>query len=152
MNKEQLDEILRLVQKPSRYINCELNSHPADMEAGFSYCICFPDVYEIGASNLGHEILYHMVNEKKLARCERCYAPDADLEMILRERGLDLFSLESNSCLKSFNMVGFSMQCELSVTNALNMLDLSAIAVFSKDRKEEDPFILAGGQIGRAHV
>lgn len=145
MNKEQLNEILSLVQKPSRYINCELNSHPADMDAGFSYCICFPDVYEIGASNLGHEILYHMVNEKKLARCERCYAPDADLEMILRERGLNLFSLESNSCLKSFDMVGFSIQCELSVTNALNMLDLSAIAVFSKDRKEEDPFILAGG-------
>lgn len=145
MKNPQIDEILSLVQKPARYINGELNSHPADMSADFSYCLCFPDVYEVGASNLGHEILYHMVNEKKLARCERCYAPDTDLENILRERGLELFSLESNSGLSAFDMVGFSIQCELSATNILNMLDLGGIAAFAKDRKESDPLILAGG-------
>lgn len=145
MKKKQIDEILGLVQKPARYINSELNSHPADMSADFSYCLCFPDVYEVGASNLGHEILYHMVNEKKLARCERCYAPDTDLERILRERKINLFSLESNSELKSFDMVGFSIQTELSAANILNMLDMSGISIFSKDRKEDEPLIFAGG-------
>ncbi|MCL2144681.1 MAG: TIGR03960 family B12-binding radical SAM protein [Endomicrobia bacterium] len=145
MNKQQIDEILSQVQRPARYINGELNSHRADMSADFSYCICFPDVYEVGASNLGHEILYHMVNEKKLARCERCYAPDIDLERILREKKLNLFSLESNGSLKSFDMLGFSIQCELSATNILNMLDLAGISIFSKDRKEDEPLILAGG-------
>lgn len=145
MKKTQIEEILSLVQRPARYINSELNSHQADMSADFSYCICFPDVYEVGASNLGHEILYHMVNEKKLARCERCYAPDTDLEQILRERELPLFSLESNSDLKSFDMVGFSIQCELSATNILNMLDLAGISIFAKDRKDDEPLVVAGG-------
>ena len=115
------------------------------MSADISYCLCFPDVYEVGASNLGHEILYHMVNEKKLARCERCYAPDTDLENILRERKMFLFSLESNSELKSFDMIGFSIQTELSAANILNMLDLAGIAIFSKDRQDSDPLVFAGG-------
>ena len=145
MKNPEIDEILHLVQRPARYINGELNSHPADMSADFSYCLCFPDIYEVGASNLGHEILYHMVNEKKLARCERCYAPDTDLEQLLRGRNLSLFSLESNSGLKSFDMIGFSIQCELSATNVLNMLDLADISIFSKDRREDEPLVLAGG-------
>ncbi len=145
MKNPKIDEILGLVQKPARYINGELNSYPADMSADISYCLCFPDVYEVGASNLGHEILYHMVNEKKLARCERCYAPDTDLENILRERKMFLFSLESNSELKSFDMIGFSIQTELSAANILNMLDLASIAIFSKDRQDSDPLVFAGG-------
>ncbi len=145
METQHLEEILTLVQKPSRYINSELNSHPADMSAGFSVCLCFPDVYEVGASNLGLEILYHLINEKKLARCERAFAPDADLEKLLRERNLPLFSLESQSGLKSFDIVGFTIQCELVATNIINMLDLSHIAPFAKDRNENDTLIIAGG-------
>ncbi|WP_158409032.1 TIGR03960 family B12-binding radical SAM protein [Endomicrobium proavitum] len=143
--RPEIEEILNLVQKPARYINSELNSHKPDMSADFSVCLCFPDIYEVGASNLGLEILYHLVNEKKLARCERAFAPDSDLEQILRERKFPLFSLESNSSLKSFDIVGFTIQCELVATNIVNMLDLANIAIFSKDRKEDDPLILGGG-------
>ncbi|MDR2427148.1 MAG: TIGR03960 family B12-binding radical SAM protein [Endomicrobium sp.] len=145
MRNAQIDEILALVQKPSRYINGELNSYQADMSADFSVCLCFPDIYEVGASNLGIEILYHLINEKKLARCERCFAADMDLEHILRERNFMLFSLESQSDLKSFDIVGFTVQCELVAANIVNMLDLAQISVFSKDRKEEEPLILGGG-------
>jgi radical SAM family uncharacterized protein/radical SAM-linked protein len=143
--KKEISQFLNLVSRPSRYINNELNSHPADMEANFSICLCFPDVYEVGASNLGVEILYHLINEKKLARCERCFAPDTDMEEILRERNLDLFSLESNSGLKTFDIVGFSIQCELTATNIVNMLDLSKITCFAKVRKEKEPLIIGGG-------
>lgn len=79
----ELDKILPLVQRPARYINHEINSHKPDMSNDVSLCLCFPDIYEVGASNLGIEILYHMVNEKKVARCERAFAPDTDLEEIL---------------------------------------------------------------------
>lgn len=145
MKNPQIEEILNLVQKPARYIDGELNSHPADMSAGFSVCLCFPDVYEVGASNLGLEILYHLINEKKIARCERAFAPDLDLEKILRDRKAGLFSLESQSTLKSFDVVGFTIQCELVATNIINMLDLGGMAAFSKDRKDTDPIILGGG-------
>ncbi|MCL2335019.1 MAG: TIGR03936 family radical SAM-associated protein [Endomicrobia bacterium] len=150
MKNPQIDEILTLVQKPARYINGELNSHPADMSADFSVCLCFPDVYEVGASNLGIEILYHLINEKKLARCERAFAPDSDLEKILRERKVELFSLESQSSLKSFDIVGFTIQSELVAANIINMLDLAGIAPFAADRGDnvpgdKVPLIIGGG-------
>ncbi|MDR1195616.1 MAG: TIGR03960 family B12-binding radical SAM protein [Endomicrobium sp.] len=145
MRNTKIDEMLALVQKPARYINGELNSHEADMSADFSVCLCFPDIYEVGASNLGIEILYHLINEKKLARCERCFAPDTDLEQILREKNFALFSLESQSSLKSFDIVGFTIQCELVAANIINMLDLAGISIFSKDRKDDEPLILGGG-------
>jgi radical SAM family uncharacterized protein/radical SAM-linked protein len=141
----KINEILNLVQKPARYINSELNAHPADMSADFSIVLCFPDIYEIGASNLGLEILYHLINEKKLARCERAFAPDSDLEELLRKNKLSLFSLESHSDLKIFNILGFTIQCELVATNIVNVLDLSGISVFAKDRKEDEPLVIAGG-------
>ncbi|MDR2399162.1 MAG: TIGR03960 family B12-binding radical SAM protein [Endomicrobium sp.] len=141
----KIDEILTLVQKPARYINSELNSHKADMSADFSIVLCFPDIYEVGASNLGLEILYHLVNEKKLARCERVFVPDTDLEDILRKENLKLFSLESHSDLRSFDIVGITIQCELVATNIVNVLDLSGISIFSKDRKEDEPLVIAGG-------
>ncbi|WP_372519827.1 TIGR03960 family B12-binding radical SAM protein [Candidatus Ruminimicrobiellum ovillum] len=142
-----LDKILPLVQRPSRYINHEINSYKPDMENDVSICLCFPDIYEIGASNLGLEILYHLVNEKKVARCERAYAPDTDLEQILRQEKISLFSLESKSPLKEFDIVGFSLQCELVGTNIVNMLSLSDISVFAKDRKEDEPLIIGGGPV-----
>jgi radical SAM superfamily enzyme YgiQ (UPF0313 family) len=140
-----LDKILPFVQKPSRYINHEINSHKPDMTQDVSICLCFPDIYEVGASNLGIEILYHLINEKKLARCERAFAPDVDLENIIKNKNIPLFSLESKSSLKSFDIVGFTLQCELVGTNIVNMLSLSEIPVFSKDRNEEDPIIIGGG-------
>ena len=142
-----LDKILPLVQRPSRYINHEINSHKPDMENDVSICLCFPDIYEIGASNLGLEILYHLVNEKKVARCERAYAPDTDLEQILRQENLSLFSLESKTPLNEFDIVGFSLQCELVGTNIVNMLSLSNIPVFARDRKEDDVLVIGGGPV-----
>ena len=142
-----LDKILPLVQRQSRYINHEINSYKPDMENDVSICLCFPDIYEIGASNLGLEILYHLINEKKVARCERAYAPDVDLEQILRQEKISLFSLESKSPLKEFDIVGFSLQCELVGTNIVNMLSLSNISVFAKDRKEDEPLIIGGGPV-----
>ncbi|MDR3256398.1 MAG: TIGR03960 family B12-binding radical SAM protein [Endomicrobium sp.] len=141
----QIEDILNLVQKPARYINSELNSHSADMSADFSIVLCFPDIYEVGASNLGLEILYHLINEKKLARCERVFAPDIDMELLLKKEKISLFSLESKSDLKSFDVVGFTIQCELVATNIINILDLSNISIFSKDRKDDEPLIIAGG-------
>ncbi|GHT47066.1 hypothetical protein AGMMS49936_07080 [Endomicrobiia bacterium] len=141
----RIDEVLNFVQKPARYINNELNAHPADMSADFSVVLCFPDIYEIGASNLGLEILYHLINEKKLARCERAFAPDSDLEELLKKNKLSLFSLESHSGLKSFDILGFTIQCELVATNIINILDLSYISVFAKVRKEDEPLVIAGG-------
>ena len=142
-----LDKILPLVQKPSRYINHEINSYKPDMDNDVSICLCFPDIYEIGASNLGLEILYHLVNEKKVARCERAYAPDIDLEKILIEQKQELFSLESKTSLRNFDIVGFSLQCELVGTNVINMLSLSNIPIFSKDRKDEDTLVIGGGPV-----
>jgi radical SAM family uncharacterized protein/radical SAM-linked protein len=144
-NLSKIEKILNSVQKPARYINSEVNSHPADRFADFSIVLCFPDIYEVGASNLGLEILYHLVNEKKLARCERAFAPDTDLEDILRKEKLKLFSLESHSQLRSFDILGITIQYELVATNIVNILDLSGIPIFSRDRKEEEPFVIAGG-------
>ncbi|MDR2066585.1 MAG: TIGR03960 family B12-binding radical SAM protein [Endomicrobium sp.] len=141
----KIDLILNRVQKPARYINSELNSYKPDMSVDFSIVLCFPDIYEVGASNLGLEILYHLVNEKKLARCERVFAPDTDLENILRQENLTLFSLESQSEIKSFDILGFTIQYELVATNVVNILDLSNIPIFAKDRNENDPLVIAGG-------
>jgi radical SAM family uncharacterized protein/radical SAM-linked protein len=141
----EIDLILNLVQKPARYINSELNSYKPDMSVDFSIVFCFPDIYEVGASNLGLEILYHLVNEKKLARCERVFAPETDLETILRQENLTLFSLESQSEIKSFDIVGFTIQYELVATNVVNILDLSNIPIFAKDRNENDPLVIGGG-------
>lgn len=143
--KEKTIQLLTLANRPSRYINGEVNSHPSDMSADFSIVLCFPDIYEIGASNLGLEILYHLINEKKLARCERCFAPDLDMEELLRRRQADLFSLESGSPLKSFDIIGFSIQCEMSASNIINMIDLAFLPHFAKDRKDGDPLIIGGG-------
>jgi radical SAM family uncharacterized protein/radical SAM-linked protein len=139
------EKMLRLVRKPARYINCELNSYTVDMSADFAIVLCFPDIYEVGASNLGLEILYHLINEKKIARCERVFAPDIDFEMLLIKNDIKLFSLESRSSLKSFDILGFTIQCELVATNIVNILNLSGISIFSKERKKDEPLVIAGG-------
>ncbi|MHB9156328.1 MAG: B12-binding domain-containing radical SAM protein, partial [Endomicrobiales bacterium] len=109
-NKLNIEHLLPLVQRPARYINHEWNSHPAKTQEGVSVCLCFPDLYEVGASNLGLEILYHLVNGRGDARAERCYTPAQDMETLLQKENLPLFSLESRTPLKEFDIVGFSLQ------------------------------------------
>ncbi|MBN2853791.1 MAG: TIGR03960 family B12-binding radical SAM protein [Clostridia bacterium] len=140
------DDILLSVEKPIRYTGGELNSVIKDYHSvKASFAFCFPDVYEIGMSHLGMRILYHVLNLRDDVVCERVFAPWVDFEEKLRENKLPLFSLETKRELNHFDVVGFTLQYEMSFTNILNMLDLGNISVFSKDRKEEEPLICAGG-------
>ena len=142
-----IDKILPLVQRPARYINSEWNSHEPKKDAPASICFCFPDIYEVGASNLGIEILYHLVNETTPARAERCYCPAKDLEDKLRGSNSPLFSLESKTPLKEFDIVGFSLHHELCAGNLLNMLDLAGIPKLTAERTEVFPLIIGGGPV-----
>lgn len=146
MKKEINDDILYRVEKPSRYIGNEFNmirKDPKSVDIRFAFS--FPDVYEVGMSHLGSKILYHVLNKREDTYCERVYAPYPDLEKLMREENIPLFSLETKSSLTEFDMVGFTLQYEMSYTNILNMLDLSSIPLESKDRDEKYPLIMAGG-------
>ncbi|MBQ7792462.1 MAG: TIGR03960 family B12-binding radical SAM protein, partial [Clostridia bacterium] len=141
-----LDAILKKVEKPSRYIGNEYNSvhkNPAEMNIRFGFC--FADVYEIGMSHLGMKILYHLLNSADDIYCERFFTPWVDMEEQMREHNIPLFSLETKTPAKEFDFLGFTLQYEMSYTNILNMLDLSGIPLYAKDRSEEDPIICAGG-------
>lgn len=140
------DEILMSVEKPARYIGNEVNmikKNPDKMDIRF--CMCFPDVYEIGMSHLGIQILYDMFNKMKNVYCERVYSPWPDLDKIMREQKIPLFSLETQSPVKDFDFLGITLQYEMCYTNILQILDLSQIPVWSKDRTMDDPFVIAGG-------
>src|SRR4030043_244381 len=146
MDGDGLKELLPLVSKPVRYLGQEINSIKKDPTgARLKFCLAFPDVYEVGMSHLGIQILYHILNERKEVACERVFAPWVDMEKVLREKGIPLSSLESSTPLNQFDILGFSLQYELCFTNVLNMLDLSNIPFFSKDRDERFPLIIAGG-------
>lgn len=141
-----MKEILPLVSKPVRYLGGEINSLRKDpAQVRLKFCLAFPDVYEVGMSHLGIQILYHILNGKEGVSCERAFAPWVDMEKVLREKHLPLCSLESSTPLGEFDILGFSLQYELSFTNVLNMLDLSGTPFFSKDRDERFPLIIAGG-------
>ena len=140
------DEILLSIQKPERYIGGEVNSvvkDPADVKIRFAFC--FPDVYEIGMSHLGIQILYGMFNEYKDVWCERVYSPWADCDEVLRKENIPLFALESQDPVKNFDFLGFTLQYEMCYTNILQVLDLSGIPLYSKDRTEDDPIVIGGG-------
>lgn len=139
-----VEPILPLVQKPARYIGGEWNSVRKE-RAAVRVAIAFPDVYEIGMSNLGSAVIYHEVNRREDAAAERVYAPWVDMEALLRERGLPLFTLESRRPVRRCDVVGFSLQYELSYTNVLNMLDLAGIPLRQRERGAEDPLVIAGG-------
>src|SRR3972149_6872448 len=137
---------LSLVSKPVRYLGQEINSIRKDpTEVRLRFCQAFPDVYEVGMSHLGIQILYDIINSKKWVACERTFAPWIDMEKVLREKGIPLSSLESSTPLSQFDILGFSLQYELCFTNVLNMLDLSHIPFLSKDRDDRFPLIIAGG-------
>lgn len=141
-----MKELLPLVSKPVRYLGGEVNSIKKDpSRVKLKFCLAFPDVYEVGMSHLGIHILYHILNSRKEILCERVFAPWVDMEKLLRDKRVSLCSLESSLPIGQFDILGFSLQYELSFTNLLNMLDLSQIPFFSKDRDESFPLLIAGG-------
>ena len=146
MIKKEVEKLLNYVQKPARYVGGELNSvikNPEDIDV--RYAFCFPDTYEIGMSHLGMKILYGLINEREDAWCERVFAPDVDMEEQMRKMGVPLFALESGDYIKDFDIIGFTLQYELSYTNVLNMLDLAGVPLFSKDRSDLTPIVCCGG-------
>jgi radical SAM superfamily enzyme YgiQ (UPF0313 family) len=141
-----LHRILPKVQKPGRYTGGELNQVVKPWESVDTHlALVFPDIYDIGVPNLGISILYDLVNQRQDALAERAYAPWLDMETQLRENQIPLYSLESKTPLKSFDLIGFSLPYETLFTNVLNILDLADIPPFSKDRTENHPVIIAGG-------
>jgi radical SAM family uncharacterized protein/radical SAM-linked protein len=146
LDGDKLKEALSLVSKPVRYLGQEFNSIRKDpAQIRLKFCLAFPDVYEVGMSHLGIQVLYHVLNGKEGVACERTFAPWVDMERVMRQKGLLLSSLESSTPLHQFDILGFSLQYELGFTNVLNMLDLCRIPFFSKDRDERFPLIIAGG-------
>ena len=140
------DEMLLGVSKPARYTGGEWNSVvKGDGGIECRVALCFPDLYEVGMSHLGLKILYSVLNGRGDVACERSFAPWHDMEQLMRGKGIPLFSLETKRPLGEFDMLGFSLQYELSYTNILNMLDLSGIPLFSKDRDVSHPLIVGGG-------
>lgn len=140
------DEILMSVEKPARYIGNEINmvkKNPEQMEVRF--CMCFPDVYEIGMSHLGIQILYDMFNQWEDTYCERVYSPWPDLDRIMRERKIPLFALETQEPVRRFDFLGITLQYEMCYTNLLQILDLSQIPLHADERTWEDPIVIGGG-------
>lgn len=143
------DEILLSIDKPARYIGNEVNavdkSESFDPEKMIRFCMCFPDVYEIGMSHLGIQILYDMFNKREDVWCERVYSPWPDLDEIMREKKIPLFALESQDPVRSFDFLGITIQYEMCYTNILQILDLSGIALHAADRGEDEPIVIGGG-------
>lgn len=133
------------VSKPSRYVGGEYGMPLMKKDAAVRFCMCFPDVYEVGMSNLGMRILYYILNREEDVVCERCFAPWKDCGDLLRSEGETLRSLDTKRPLKEFDFLGFSLQYELCYSNVLYMLDLAGIPFRHKDRSESDPIIVTGG-------
>lgn len=140
------DDILMQIDKPARYIGNELNmikKNPKDVDIRFA--MCFPDVYEIGMSHLGIQILYEMYNRREDVYCERVYSPWPDLHKIMKEQNIPLFALETQDPLKEFDFIGITLQYEMCYTNILQIIDLAQIPIWQKDRTNDDPLIICGG-------
>ena len=140
------DEILMTVEKPARYIGNEVNSVVKDKaQVDIRFCMCFPDVYEIGMSHLGIQILYDMFNRMDGVWCERVYSPWPDLDAIMKEQKIPLFALESQDPIRAFDFLGITLQYEMCYTNILQIIDLSRIPLLATERGEEDPIVIGGG-------
>lgn len=140
------DEILMSVDKAARYIGHEVNAvwkEPDTVDIRF--CMCFPDVYEVGMSHIGIQILYEMFNRRPDTFCERVYSPWPDLDKIMREKNIPLFALESQEPVKNFDFLGITLQYEMCYTNVLQILELSQIPLYGADRTWEDPIVIGGG-------
>lgn len=142
----KLEALLQNVEKPSRYIGGEINTFNKDItDEMIRFCFAFPDVYEVGMSHLGMQIIYNLLNQQDDVFCERAFSPWTDMELALRQNNMKLFTLEKKSPLSDMDVIGFTLQYELSYTNILNMLNLSGIELLSKDRLDKDPLVIAGG-------
>ena len=139
------DDILLQIENPARYIGGEVNSMMKDPKGKIRFCMCFPDVYEIGMSHLGMQILYHMFNEREDTWCERVFSPWTDLDKVMRKEQIPLFALESQDPIQKFDFLGITIQYEMCYTNILQILDLSLMPLHAKDRGEEYPIVIGGG-------
>lgn len=140
------DEILMQVEKPARYISNEVNAVMKNKEhVEVRFAMCFPDVYEIGMSHLGIQIIYDMLNKFEDVWCERVYSPWVDLDKIMRKEHILLFALESQDPIKDFDFLGITIQYEMCYTNILQVLDLAGIPLLSKERSDTDPIVIGGG-------
>ncbi|WP_101877982.1 TIGR03960 family B12-binding radical SAM protein [Lachnoclostridium edouardi] len=140
------DEILLSVQQPARYIGGEVNMINKDpKKVDIRFAMCFPDVYEIGMSHLGMQILYDMFNRREDTYCERVFSPWTDLDQIMRKKQIPLFALESQDSVKDFDFLGITIQYEMCYTNILQVLDLAGIPLHAEDRTKEDPIVIGGG-------
>ncbi|MDY4543631.1 MAG: TIGR03960 family B12-binding radical SAM protein [Candidatus Ventricola sp.] len=146
MLKEKIDGLLDRVQKPARYMGGEMNAVLKDPDSvAIRYAFAFPDVYEVGMSHLGSRILYDIINKREDALCERVFTPWVDMADLMRKENVPLFSLETRSPVRSFDMLGITLQYEMSYTNILELLDLAGIPLHSEDRTWDDPIVIAGG-------
>jgi len=140
------EHLLLTIEKPAQYIGNEVNAVTKNINnIDVHFALCFPDLYEIGMSHLGLSILYNMMNKRDDTFCERVFSPMKDMEALLGEKNIPLFSLESQSLVKDFDFLGFTVQYEMSYTNILSILDLSHLALRSNDRLATDPIVCAGG-------
>lgn len=143
---KEIEKILRKVQKPARYIGGEYNSAVKDpSKVSIRMAFCYPDVYDVGMSHLGLQLLYADFNRRENVYCERVFAPWTDMEEQLRENKVPLYTLETFTPVRNMDFLAFTLQYEMSFTNILNILDLSGIPLYSKDRTDEDPLVIAGG-------
>lgn len=141
-----LENIWMQVQKPGRYTGGEVNSTVKDKSNVFiRFALCYPDLYEVGMSNLGIKILYELMNARPDTWCERVFAPASDMEAQLRAAGIPLYGLESKDPISQFDIVGFSLQFELNYTCILQMMELGGIPFYASARGENDPLVIAGG-------
>jgi len=144
--RQKIEPLLFQVQRPGRYAGNEINAIRKKWdETLIRFALAFPDVYEIGMSHLGMEILYHILNKQSWVQAERVYSPWIDMETKMRESQVPLFTLESEIPVKQFDVLGVSLQYELQYTNVINLIDLSGIPIFARDRTDHDPLVIAGG-------
>ncbi|UCD85590.1 MAG: TIGR03960 family B12-binding radical SAM protein [Deltaproteobacteria bacterium] len=143
---KMVEEILHLVSRPSRYLGSEINSIHKDLSrVELKFALIFPDLYEVGMSHLGLQILYQILNQHPKIAAERAYAPGADMEQVLREREIPLFSQESRMPLREFDILGFTLPTELNYSTVLNILDLAGVPLYSRERDTRYPLVIGGG-------
>jgi len=146
LNTDILHDLLTRVEKPGRYVGGELNMiRKNPRETDLSLCLAYPDTYEVGMPFQGFQELYHLVNAHPHYAAERVYAPWTDMERVMREKEIPLFSLENQRPLADFDVLGFTLQYEMTYTNILNMMDLAEIPLFTHNRNEKLPLVIAGG-------
>lgn len=146
MDKELLDRIMGQVEKPVRYMGNEYNMVVKDPDkVDIRFAFAFPDIYEVGMSHLGMKILYHLINQREDSYCERVFSPWTDMEGKMRQEGIPLFTLETKDPIKDFDIIGFTLQYEMSYTNVLNILDLGQVPLTWQERNDTHPLVIAGG-------